>query len=315
MLKKFLVLFSFYFISATSFSSFNCNDVEELDFQGDKIVFSNKKGVFLLKRCEKKLEKIFSFKTKQILAPKVAVFNQNVFFTTQDAKFFCIDLNGNVIFENELASSSRSNVLVDDENLFFSLVNQYIVCYSKDGKIIWLNRDFYTSDREIKSKLLFDNNYLYFFHKDTFSVLDKRTGKKVFSINKFKNAFDFYLYDANSKAMFLSDENLKILDIRTNKVDILDKDLNYNKIISRNYEYVYEKGFLKNIKTGEKIFINIDCFYYFDEKVFAFSDNCLLVIDGNSVSIEKINFKIKKLIYKNGMLVLVTSDKILWKKL
>lgn len=321
MLKFSCLIFSFFcfanvdvkpFVTKVGFFKFaKCS---EMNLCGKKLVVANKKtiGFFNLDADEKEVKEVFSFEVEQKVAPKIACSNDIVFFNKEDGVFYGVDYEGKIIFSRNLPSVSRSDLFVVDDVVIFSLVNQYIMCYSNIGDLVWVKRDYFTSENFISSKILVAD-YIYFLHQFGFFVLHKKTGRELFAVDKrMKN---FYVYNKSFVHGLFSDRSYTV-DLSKKKVVSHDESFP-EKILVGNAEYSYKKGVLKNVKTGNELVVNLDFkdFAFFDDCFFTWKGKRLLFIKDGKVNLLDLDVNIKKLFYKNGYLIISDDESVQWTKI
>jgi len=317
-LVRFLLCAFSFNVFCLNFSSVTFDSKEvEFDVCEEKIAICDHKSVVLVDKKTSEKKKIFEFEIKQRAISKIVVSKDCVFLNTEDSVFKSIDFSGKTIFENKLPAVSRSDMFFSDGNLFFSLINQYVVCYSKDGVLLWVNRDNQTSDLVFKNSLRV-GKYVYVLNRSGFMLLDKRSGLCLSSFEKMKSANGFYVVN-DSVVYSISDHDFishEIMSSRTTQ----EKEYFPKKFVSRGFVYSYSDGVLKNIKNGKEYNVDAQSFVFADEKVFVFNKNTynydeLLIIDGDSVVVEKLPFKIHKMIYKNGTFVAFDGERVYWASL
>lgn len=269
------------------------------------IAVSSKFGIFLVQ-----YDGVFKplLEKKFVVAPKIALHKDRVFFNSEDMKFCALDFDGNVIFERNLEAVSRSNIFVSDENVFFSLTNQFLLCYSRDGNLIWVNREFYTVDQIVKNNLIVNNNDMLFMFIGGAAILEKKSGLCHAKFKEFKHATNFYLSKGNLNSNCLDETIALNLDIKK------FKKYGKNIIISNDVEYFYDESEIRNLKTGVVVLkdVEIKNFKFYEDKIFAYKENLLIVIDGDNFIVQKLNFDIKDLFYKNGKVIVSDGRSIRW---
>ncbi len=316
-LNKFILFFSFFAFNASAID-FSCVDLEEdeyeFDYSNEKIVSVGKKSVCLIDTKTSKKTEIYKFERSAKAVAKVAISDENVFLNTEDCVFKCLDFSGNVIFQKTLQAVSRSGIFIDNSNVFFASINQYVYCYSKNGDLVWFNKDNPSNDLIYKCKL-FVGKYIYLLNKSGISIIDKRTGFLYLAIDKFKEARDFYVV-GDDVVCSISDHDFVLYEVMTG---VTKKNDNYfpTYFISGKSNYSYKDSVLKNLDNGKEYKFEAISFEFFEGKVFAYNKNSynydqLVIIDGEKVTFEKLDFKIRKMIYKDRMFVAFDGSKIYW---
>lgn len=316
----FLAAISFASLHAKlNFSSVKFSYAKEFDIFGNKVVASNNESIAIANLDDKSIREVYKFDSEQAACAKVGISSNRIFINTQSGKFIGLDYDGKIVFDFQ-NHVSRSRMFCVGSSVIFTFTNQYVVCYSANGKLVWMNKHFYMNDHMLKNKIIVDDKYTYFLNKHGFAILDNRTGMKYFSFDKFKNISDFYVNNgvvySHDPSSFLSFD-LKSEKISSEKIFYSDEYFQkkfVSKFVSGDFEYSYDGKILKNMNNNKEYLIDIKHFEFFENKIFAYSAKNLVIIDGDDVVVEKIDFNIAKLFYKNGYIVISDNENIKWTK-
>jgi len=313
----FLLLFCCFSVCATDIVSISCKESTEFDCSKDKIIVADCENVYIVDSSNGKRKFVYKFKERQKIAPKLLFDGNFVFVNTEDAVFMCIDLDGNVVFEEKLPDVSRSEIFENNGNLFFYLINNYVVCYSKKGKLLWFNTKLHSDSLYVCGVLKFIENYLLFCNKDGLHVLDKRTGFFYKTLKEFSCSRDIYI--ENGIVFSASDNDSFSFNPKTG-VCKAEKDYFPKFFLSKGVEYSYEKGVLKCVNNGKEYKFDANNFVVIDGLVFAYNKNSYLndnicIINGESVEFKDFGLKVRKLFYKNGLLIVSDGSHIKWTRL
>ena len=313
MLKNIILFSSFFCFAKIDFNVLEISDVESVDICENKIVASNVNGLFLFESNPNSNKKTFSFDKKKLIAPKVALDVDRVFVNTENSEFCCYDFDGNIVFKKNTKIPCLSDIVLDNNSVVFSLADQTIVSYSKQGDLLWVNNSFQSNDGNSFSKIE-NNSYLFFLNKFVFAFLDKKTGTVIFKTNQTTKASNFYFDKVIRKVFVFDYSSVFSFDLKNPKT-IQEKESFFDSFYSKGIEYSYKNGMLINKKTNQSYEVNLKNIKFFEGKIFIISKFDLTIIDGDSVIKEKLGFVIKDVFYKNGILVVTSSEKLRWTKL
>lgn len=297
---------------------FNCLNCE-FNFAFEKIVIINSKAIYLIDTTIKgdNLKEIYKFEEKQKIIPKIGLSNDTIFIATQDAYLKGFSLNGEEVFSKKIPAVSRSEIYFSDGNIFFSLINQFVMCFSEKGELIWINKQFFDQGFIYRNQIIVGKEYVYFLNKSELSLFIKKTGAYISGCNKFKGVRNFYVNDDLIKAYSSSQDGFISYDFLTQDFQLDEENEFPKKIVSKCVEYSYKDGVLKNLNSGKELNIALTNFEFFEDKIFAYQNGGreLLIINGNDISIYDLKVYIKKLIYKNKTLVISDNYNIYWSKI
>jgi hypothetical protein len=304
------------------FSSLNISDSAfEIDFSFDKIAIATSKSIYLidLKEEKKQTKEVYKFQQEQQFVPKIGLSDNLIVFTTQTPEIKGIDFNGKEIFSKTLPAFSRSNIVFADGNIFVSLINQYIICFSANGQIVWINKDLFTENlicKNSKNIITINKDEVLFFNKVELSILNKKTGMKLVGIDNFSKVNDVYFDHHFNKIYSTPNDCFIAYNLKKNSI-IEEKNGFHKKLFTQGVAYCYENGVLKNVDTKTELQLNITNFEFFEDKIFAyeFGSKKLVLIQGNNVQTYDLDIRINKLFYKDNVLVISDNSNIYWAKL
>lgn len=312
-----LLLFCCFSVCASDIISISCKESAEFDCSKDKIIVADCENVYVVDSSNGKRNFVYKFKERQKIAPKLLFDGNFVFINTEDAVFMCIDLDGKVLFEKKLPDVSRSEIVENGGNLFFYLVNNYVVCYSKTGQLLWFNTTLHSDSLYVCGSLNVVENYLLFCNKNGLHVLDNRTGMFYKTLSEFSYSRDIYM--ENGVAFSASDNDSFSFNPKSG-VCKAERDYFPKFFLSKGVEYSYENGVLKSMKNEKEYKFDAKNFVVRDGVVFAYNKNTYLsdnicVVNGESVEFKDFGIKIRKLLYKNGLFVVCDGDHIKWTRI
>lgn len=322
---KFFFVFAFSFSFCLNFSEPIFFDEDVVEISCDKsgnIVVSTDKSIYSVIDCVSK--KLVSSKFK--IAPKVLISDGFVFFNTGSCEFKKVDLNGKEVFSVELPYPSRSDIIEIDDNIVFSLTNGSLCCFSKDGKMLWMNNYFCNKDYvSSKSKVKTDGKNLFFLSSRGLYIVEPLSGFFSKFLGEFKNSFTIYCDDYgvysvshHDFASYSPSVDKKYFSEVTDFPEVFvshGTNFSYsrknNSLICECDDMRFEKKF------------NAHKFKFFEGLVFLISNSkgllssMFCVVDGRKfkqgkdpIEIHTIGFNVDELFYKNGKLIVSDGRKI-----
>lgn len=130
------------------------------------------------------------FEEKHVIRHIGCTENHNIYFASMRGFAFCIDMDGNHIWETDLGHGNPTfEVLIDGTRVYTN--NNCLYCLDKkDGTILWKN------EKEFGRHFALDEQYLYTAERGgKVYCLDKYTGKKIWSYGKEEWISGCYIYD------------------------------------------------------------------------------------------------------------------------
>lgn len=276
----------------------------EISFSDEEIAIADNRKIRLLK--EKK--DLYQYKSEFI--PKIAMSKDLIVISLHD-KLVGINFEGKIIFETEIEAPVRNEIIVDNF-IFVVLTNQVFMCFSKEGKLIWINREFTSINPfYIRFNPILRED-LYVVTETGLKVLDQRSGM---NLKEFKMKLrDSDLVHFRRKIFVRSKRENTLVDLD----EATAKKTGDYDLFSKGFLYKYDGKSLKRKVEGTDDFsfdIKLDEIKLLADIIVGYNKNKLIIINGENIAIEDINFNIAKIWHKNGRLVIFDGKNIRTAKL
>ncbi|MDA3928201.1 MAG: PQQ-binding-like beta-propeller repeat protein, partial [Prolixibacteraceae bacterium] len=259
------------------------------------------------------------------------------------------DSDYNFIWKLALPSSISCPIVVDENNIIYTMVDEFLYAIRPNGKILWkVNAEIYSSAKPI----LGADNRIYLFSYNGYAYCFDLNGTKIWE-EKLTEGFHSEPYLTQNGALFFVDNNRLLQGIYINCLGETNSSLSSTKINNQNTRFNFEKytGKIKIVSNpsdtsfceGEDILINLDVsgeypmqFIWYKENQFLFEknntslkfDHCQIKNSGNyfciiknrhgidtinAFQIEIIETPKKPIIsFENDVLSLLNSDGSTW---
>lgn len=305
-----IVLFSFVFCvfsNALNFkkvSSFK-GDIEVSIF-GDKVFVAHEKGI----SCFENEIKMWEKKKNNSIVPKISCDDKILVFIDQKCELKILDSsNGNKINSKEIDSMVRVKPVIKDDKIFFPTVKQSFYCFYRDGGLLWINRDSMNDHPFFINLPILVDKYVGVFIWGFFKVLDKRSGVVLKSIKGI-------LPEVFPQNIILSHDERKIFVASSTcsfSIDKISFEVNKykNSKVINSSGVIYDENNKKIINYKEEITCDIKFFKSFGEYVFGICEKELLILKGNKIKREKLDFKTKNMWCENGKIAIFDGNNLL----
>lgn len=138
--------------------------------------------------------------------------NGRIYLTSMKGMAYCIDYEGNKIWETSIGDKNASFKIAMDDNHFYAS-NHSMYCLDKTtGKIIWMNDEF---NHKINCNIVYDENYIYCGESGGYIFcLNKFTGETVWFTGKYEWITNIEMLDENR--LFINhNRRFYVLDAKT----------------------------------------------------------------------------------------------------